>query len=327
MKYIRILLFYIMNIGYDVGTYMAFGVCGVSLLFHLIMISIVGWDLNASMSSALSMIEIALSICFAGIVLVLWDKLYKDEEETTNSAFKVGSTLMGVSIVGCIIISGFRLGYTGTIGEGICKECPTIVFREFNTTDSCVFNSFGTSRELWKDSKYPLDWSVKDTYFNKELLYDAFNEGKVQITKEDEIETYGDCWYWGCGENCNPLHSANTVMTWYSCVVTVLLSISTVIMLTNRSPRIKNKTESDLYMPDAVAVPISVPPERVPPERTPTMIINDYEKEQQEIQKELEERRKNEQNKLRKRIDNRQASKGPPDSPDSTQSWNFKLRM
>ena len=310
-----------MNSAYDVGTYVALAVSGVSTVFHLVMVFIVGWDLSASMPSALSVIEIALALCYCAVVLVLWDKLYKDKPETANSAFKVGSTLLGIIIVGCITVSGFRLGYTG--GEGICKECPATVFREFNSSESCVFNSFGNTRQLWKDTEYPLDWSVKDTYFDKELLYHAYNEGKDQMTDEEDIETYGDCWYWGCA--CSNLHVVNTLMVWSSCTVSFLYSITTVILIMNRSPRIKGKDEGELYPVAVPVMPETIVPISVPLEDTPDTIIKKYEEEQRQIQKKLEERKQEKREKLDKRLRQRQTSSSP--DTEESQSWKFKLRM
>jgi len=251
----------------DIASIMGVVAGGLSFIFQIVVMCIIGVDFtedNTTWSSILSLIEFVLAIFFAAVIVIMSDFLFeKCPRNPDRPTLKIGCILLAIIWVGSMVVTSVRFIETGIVLEyGLCSKdfCQTTIFRKFNDSETCIFNSFSKDPDAWRLTDNPLDWSDKNTYYDKELLVSAKNP---ELDGEEEtienIQTYQECWHWGCDSLCNANYTINRTAVFFSLGLSILYFVSfitlTISLLTIKPEK---KSQEDVF--------IKVNPEESEPE-------------------------------------------------------------
>ena len=218
----------------DIASIMGVVAGALSFIFQIVVMSIIGVDFNdnnTTWSSILSLIEFVLAIFFAAVIVIMSDFLFtKCPRKPDRPTLKIGCILLAIIWVGSMVITSVRFIETGIVLEyGLCSRdfCPTTIFRRLNNSKTCNFNAFAKDSDAWRFSENPLDWSDRNTYYDKEMLVAAKNpelEGENETVST--IQTYQECWHWGCDSLCNANYTINRVAVFYSLGLSIIYFVS-----------------------------------------------------------------------------------------------------
>lgn len=214
-------------------TLMSLGITGTVYMIIINLLSILNYSNDigeTNWSWMLSLIELGIAGCIL-LLTIVSGAIYVHEHDIKNkTAIRWKAWLYGILCAASLVVSAYRMSEMGIIfPNGLCKRtkgdlvCQTVLFKTYRTIEEigdCNFNAFAESSSAWKTTgSYLIDWSNKDVYTDRNLLYAAYKNATGEsgnIVNEDEMLIYSDCYYWGCDPICNDRHDHNMFLAYSS---------------------------------------------------------------------------------------------------------------